>query len=109
MSFRHDHREAWTLGKDDLGKTIQIAGAGWNMVGKLREVQVDGSVIAAARNRFQAKGTEYLSVMLRVGPWMATVPARSALVVETVVSEVEETPAPALVGTVLELGESGGH
>lgn len=100
MSFRHEYREAWTLGKKDLGKVVQITGAGWSVVGKLQLVDVDPSIIAAARNRFQAKGTEYLAVRVQVGIWTGLVPARAALTVE----HPEEALAPPVLGLPQVLG-----
>lgn len=82
MSFRHEQREAWTLGKDDLKKVVSIQGDGWTIVGPLARVDVDRSIINAARDRFAAKGSAYLAVTVWVGPFMGTIPARAVVIVE---------------------------
>lgn len=92
MSFRHEQREAWTLGKDDMNKVVSISGEGWTMVGVLKRADVDGSVISAARDRFSRKDSAYLAVTVWVGPFMGTIPARAVVVVEHEVAG--DLPAP---------------
>lgn len=93
MSFRHEQREAWTLGKDDLKKVVSISGAGWTIVGVLARVDVDRSVVEAARNRFSRSGSAYLAVAVWVGPFVGTIPARAVVLVESVVEdELEDQP-----------------
>lgn len=98
MSFRHEQREAWTLGKDDLKKVVSISGEGWTIVGVLVRADVDGSIISAARNRFSRKGSEYLAVTVWVGPFVGTIPARAVVIVEHEAGDELQGPGKALPG-----------
>lgn len=90
MSYRHEDTEAWSLGKEHINKVVKISGDGWTMVGKLVRVDVDRSIIVAARDRFAAKNSAYLAVTVWVGPFMGTIPARAVVTVEY--EAVEELP-----------------
>lgn len=94
MSFRHELREAWTLGRDDLDKVIKVSGEGWTLVGVLKKVDVAGSVLAEARNRFARKNSNYLAVTVWVGPFCGPIPARALVLLEHEVKD-EQTLAPA--------------
>jgi hypothetical protein len=82
VTYRHEDREAWTLGKADVGKVVKITGAGWTIVGVLNRVDVDPSVIQAARGRFGKANSAYLAVAVWVGVFMGTIPARAVVTVE---------------------------
>lgn len=94
MSFRHELREAWTLGKSDLGKVVKVSGEGWTLVGVLAKVSVDNSVLVHAQKRFKAPGSNYLAVTLWVGPFCGPIPARALVTLEHEVKD-EPTLAPA--------------
>lgn len=102
MSFLHEQREAWTLGRDDLGKTIKVSGSSWTFVGVLKKVDVNESVMYAARDRFPGN-TNHLAVAVWVGPFTGAIPARALVVVEHEIKEDElkSEPSNVLEGVIV--------